>query len=251
MKTLGISTLIAVSALATNPAVGQTRPATKPTAASTSKTVAAKPAAAKPSPAAAKPAVVAPAAEPAAQATPETTAKAAAPAKTQATGAHTFGKGSMAANLGIGFGLGYGYSLFSGIRSTPALSLSVERGIIDNLGPGVIGVGGMIGYKAYSWKSGDYKGSWKNFLVSARGAYHYNVFDIPKLDTYAGISLGVRVESYSDNYLDREYTREYGGSYVTSGFFLGGRYMFTDNLGAFGEAGYDMSYLKLGLTARF
>ncbi|UYZ57791.1 hypothetical protein [Hymenobacter latericus] len=257
MKTLGISTLIAVSALVTNTAVGQTRPASKP-AATASKSVAAKPATtAKAAPAAtkataAKPAAVAPATEPAAQAAPETAAKpAAATTISQAATAHEFGKGSMAANLGVGFGLGYGYSLFSGIRSTPALSLSVERGIIDNLGPGVIGVGGMIGYKAYSWKSGDYKGSWKNFLVSARGAYHYNVFDVPKLDTYAGISLGVRVESYSDNYLDREYTRQYGGSYVTSGFFVGGRYMFSDNLGAFGEAGYDMSYLKLGLTARF
>ncbi|KUG08228.1 hypothetical protein [Solirubrum puertoriconensis] len=256
MKTLGISTLIAVSALVTNTAVGQTRPASKPASATASKAVAAKPAAAtKATPAAAKPAAkpaaVAPAAEPAVQAAPEATAKSATITKAQGAAAHEFGKGSMAANLGVGFGLGYGYSLFTGVRSTPALSLSVERGIIDNLGPGVIGVGGMIGYKAYSWKSGDYKGSWKNFLVSARGAYHYNVFDIPKLDTYAGISLGVRVESYSDNYLDREYTREYGGSYVTSGFFLGGRYMFNDNLGAFGEAGYDMSYLKLGLTARF
>ncbi|RAK68379.1 hypothetical protein DLM85_10180 [Hymenobacter edaphi] len=166
-----------------------------------------------------------------------------------AAGNHDFGVGSTAANLGVGFGLGYGYGLFSGVRATPALSVSVERGILDNVGPGVIGIGGLVGYKSYSWNSGGYKASWKNFIVAARGTYHYNILENPKLDTYAGLSLGVRVESYSTNY--DIYNNNYGGVALMSGVFLGGRYMLTDNLGAFGELGYDMSYLKLGLTARF
>lgn len=155
----------------------------------------------------------------------------------------------MAANLGVGLGIGYGYGILGGIHSTPALSLSVERGIIDNVGPGVISVGGLVGFKRYSWDYSGYRSSWNNFFVAARGAYHYNILENPKVDTYAGLSLGVRVESYTTNY--DLYRNNYGGLSITSGIFIGGRYMFTDNLGAFGEVGYDMSYLKLGLTARF
>ncbi|OON66727.1 hypothetical protein [Hymenobacter sp. CRA2] len=268
MKTLGLSALVALVATATAaPATAQTRPASpvagrtasaKPAATAT-KTTAAKPAAtaAKPATTATKPAAVAPkpAAEPeAAPVAPKATtepAKKAAPKASTARGTE-FGKGSTAANLGVGFGLGYGYGILGGnVRSTPALSLSVERGITDNVGPGVISIGGLVGYKSYGWKSGSYKSSWKNFIVSARGAYHYNILNNPKVDTYAGLSLGVRVESYSDNWSDSQYSNSYGGAALTSGIFLGGRYMFSDNLGAFGELGYDMSYLKLGLTARF
>ena len=38
---------------------------------------------------------------------------------------------------------------------------------------------------------------------------------------------------------------------IEGGIFLGGRYLFTDKIGAFAELGYDMSYLKLGLTGKF
>jgi hypothetical protein len=259
MKTLSLSALLTFSTLAAAPAMAQTKPVAKPAAAKSTTTAAkpattaAKPAASKAPAAATKPT---PAAQPAAAveeapAAPAKTTAAKAPAKSapKAASGNEFGKGSTAANLGVGFGLGYGYGIFSGVRSTPALSLSVERGIIDDIGPGVISVGGLVGYKSYSWKSGSYKSSWKNFIVSARGAYHYNILDNPKVDTYAGLSLGVRVESYSSNYYD--YDNSYGGATLTSGIFIGGRYMLTDNIGAFGELGYDMSYLKLGLTARF
>ncbi|MCC3159965.1 hypothetical protein LJ737_22195 [Hymenobacter sp. 15J16-1T3B] len=263
MKTFRLAILLAMSTLASVAASAQSRPASSTATRSTTTkpaSAAAKPAsttaktAAKPATAAAKPAATpAPAPAPAPEEAPAktTTAKtpAKAPAKSAATNGHDFGVGSTAANLGVGFGLGYGYGLFTGIHATPALSVSVERGIVDNIGPGVIGVGGIVGYKGYSWKSGTYKASWKNFIVAARGTYHYNILENPKLDTYAGLTLGVRIESYSTNY--DVYSSNYGGVALTSGVFVGARYMLTDNLGAFGELGYDMSLLKLGLTARF
>ena len=140
------------------------------------------------------------------------------------------------------------------MKSAPAISLSVEKGIIDDVGPGVISVGGLIGYKrsTYGWNFlGDkYESSWNNIIVAARGAYHYNFTEDPKLDTYAGISLGARIESYSSNF-SGTISESYGGAYLTSGIFLGGRYYFSDNIGAFAELGYDVSYLKLGLSAKF
>jgi hypothetical protein len=161
-----------------------------------------------------------------------------------------FGKGSMAVNLGIGLGLGYGYL---GNANLPALNLSVERGIIDNIGPGTISVGGLVGYKAYryNYPGTDYKATWTDIYVAARGLYHYNLTENPKVDTYAGISLGLRLESWKDTYYGDDYNSSYGGAYAHSGIFVGGRYYFSDKVGAFAEAGYDMSYLKLGLTAKF
>jgi hypothetical protein len=159
------------------------------------------------------------------------------------------------ANLGVGLGLGYsGY--YGTLKSTPAMSLSVEKGIIEGVGPGTIGVGGLVGYKSYHYNygSGNYKATWTNLLVSVRGTYHYNILENPKLDTYGGISIGVRVQKWKDTYFDNTpYLKDYASStsYVTSGIFVGARYFLTDNIGAFTEVGYDMNYLKLGLTAKF
>ena len=160
-----------------------------------------------------------------------------------------FGVGTSTLNVGVGFGLGYGYgSLGGNASSTPALSVSYLRGLTQ-AGPGVVSVGGLVGYKSYGWESAGAKATWRNLYVGARGAYHYN-FGNPRLDTYAGLGLGLRVVSYSDNY-DAQATASASGSQAELSGFLGARYFFSDKLGAFSELGYDMSYLKVGLSARF
>ena len=261
MKTYFTSAVL-FCALTSAPALAQTKTAARPTStakSTTAKAITAKPATKPVAKPAAKPSAPAPASKPVAtmpaapvEEAPRTTTPApeVAVAKKAPTTGQLFVKGSKAVNLGVGLGLGYGYSL-GGLRSTPAMSASFEYGIADNVGPGTIGVGGLVGYKSYGWKSGGYKGTWSNIIVSARGTYHYNVFEDPKLDTYAGISLGIRHERYSDNAGTDIYYSKTSASYLTSGIFVGGRYYFSDKLGAFGEVGYDMSYLKLGLTARF
>lgn len=171
--------------------------------------------------------------------------------------APSFAKGTIGVNLGLGLGIGYGYGYgFGGsTQSSPAISLSVEKGIVEGIGPGVISVGGLIGYKSYSYKwdmlGDDYKATWNNIYIAARGAYHYNFTDNPKVDTYAGVSLAARIMKYSDNYTDSSISDYNSDTSLDAGIFLGGRYLFTDKLGAFAELGYDMSYLKLGLTSKF
>ncbi|GAA4382536.1 hypothetical protein [Hymenobacter koreensis] len=263
MKTLTFSALLLLPALAAAPAVAQTRTAAKPAAAPVKTTTATKPATTtKATTAAAKPAAPAKSATQAAPAeatpaeAPAAATKSAPKAASQTSSAtNNFVKGSTAINLGVGLGLGYGYYGGS-LKATPAMSLSVERGFIEGLGPGTIGIGALIGYKGYSYDYGgsQYKAKWTNLLVSARGTYHYNILENPKLDTYAGISVGVRMQTWKDTYYDNTPgLKDYSSSsaYVTSGFFIGGRYFFTDNIGAFSEIGYDMNYLKLGLTAKF
>lgn len=167
--------------------------------------------------------------------------------------APSFNKGTVAINVGLGLGIGYGYgfNLGGSSSSSPALSLSLEKGIVEGIGPGVISVGGLLGYKSQSYEWSNYKAKWTNIYVGARGAYHYNFTANPKIDTYAGLSLAARIENYSNNFDDDALKDSYGGADLEVGIYAGGRYLLTNKLGVFTEIGYDMSYLKLGVTAKF
>ena len=215
------------------------KPAPRPVARPTAKTPpTAKPAARPAAPAAA--AVVAPALVALAP------AKQAAPAVPGRSANGQFGAGSNTLNLGIGFGLGYGSLLGGATTATPALSVSYMRGLLP-AGPGTISVGGLAGYQSVGWESNGDKATWRNIYLGGRGAYHYN-FGHPKLDTYAGLGLGVRVISYATNF-DASATARSSQAELSG--FVGARYFFSNKLGAFSELGYDMSYLKVGLSARF
>lgn len=157
-----------------------------------------------------------------------------------------FEVGTNAVNLGIGFGTSYAY-LGSSVSSTPAFSASFERGVVE-LGPGVIGLGVLAGYQGTSADYFGFKQKSTDVVVAVRGAFHYPVSD--KFDAYAGIGIGYRSISYSfDGAGIGSTTANYGG--VFSAGFLGGRYFFTDAIGAFAELGYDQTFLKIGLTAKF
>ena len=116
-------------------------------------------------------------------------------------------------------------------------------------------MGGLIGYQGfhYNYPSSSYQATFDHFVALARGSYHYN-FDLdPRLDTYGGISLGLRYVRYRDTYLEQvpNSDQSFGGVGLAAGLFVGARYYFTDVIGAFGELGYDMTYLKFGVTAKF
>ena len=151
-------------------------------------------------------------------------------------------KGQIDVNLGVGllptfFG--------SGVESTlPPIGLSVDYGVTDN-----ISVGGYAAYASANFGSG-FGSDWKyNYtIIGVRGAYHFNVNN-DRFDPYGGALLGYNIISV-----------DYGDSGITSGgaasaaafsVFLGGRYRFTDNIGAFAELGYGISILQLGLNLKF
>jgi opacity protein-like surface antigen len=162
--------------------------------------------------------------------------------------------------VGYGLGLGYGKLLsayegyngysFSGFGP---IALSYERGITDNFGLGV-----QLGYSSYGGKwlqtGYNYEYRYSTLSVMARGAYHFDVRN-RNFDPYVGIGLG-----YSKFSVD--YTSDIPGfnsanssisvgSPLTYQFFVGGRYMFNDNFGVYGEAGYGLSLLNVGLTLGF
>lgn len=156
-----------------------------------------------------------------------------------------FRKGSKVLNLGLGLSV-YNYANSSFF---PALSASVDVGFKEGLGPGTLGLGGMVGYWQSSYNLGSsYKSTWRNIMVAARGTYHFDALNTEKYDVYVGALAGLRSYSFNanDTFLDLN------ESYIRPaiGFFGGGRYHFSKGFGVFGEAGYGMSWLTVGAALK-
>jgi hypothetical protein len=158
------------------------------------------------------------------------------------TFAQEFSKGDKVVNLGVGLGTYLGYTGYSN-KVTP-ISGSFEYGLFDNLFDehSAIGVGGYLAYTSWGSKSSN---NWtvSDFILGARGTFHYQF--VEKLDTYAGLMFGYDVVSYSNA------SAELAGSGVASSFFAGARYHFTRNLAVFGELGYGIAALELGISIKF
>jgi len=148
---------------------------------------------------------------------------------------NTFSKGDKVVNLGVGLG-----STFSHGSSIP-ISGSLEVGIKDQLfdEKSSLGIGGFAGFASEKWL--DVR--WTYILVGVRGALHYQL--VNKLDTYAGLMVGYNIASVSSDYVGASA----GG--FTVPFFIGGRYYFSNNIGAFAELGYGIAYLNLGVSFKF
>ncbi len=163
-------------------------------------------------------------------------------------------KGDLLINPGISLlGYGYGYGFGGSYSGLPALSASIEYNVTDN-----IGVGGYGGFVSRSYKYAGFKDRWSNIGFGARGIFHASEvlndalganINSEKLDIYGGLSLGYELYtwSYDDNSI-------YRGSGASSGAFvlggiLGTRYMFSPNLGVYGELGRGaFGAITLGVT---
>lgn len=161
--------------------------------------------------------------------------------------AQPFQKGTTTANVGIGLGTALG-----GLgKARPAISVSVDHGFWEIGGPGVISLGGYIGNTGYKYTDLGYTAKWNYIVVGARGAYHYNGFtDVPNLDIYGGAMLAYNIVKYKTEGGGADLSDNYGSGVGFSGF-LGGRWFFTDNIGAYAELGYGVSVLAVGATFKF
>lgn len=163
------------------------------------------------------------------------------------TQAQQFRQGTTVANLGIGLGTSLG-----GLgKVRPAISLSIDRGVWDVGGPGVVSLGGYVGNTGYKYTDLGYTAKWNYTIIGLRGAYHYNGFsNIPDLDVYGGAMLGYNIARYSSDTNDDLLANSYGSGIGLSGF-IGGRWFFTEKLGVHAELGYGVSILAIGLTYKF
>ncbi len=168
-----------------------------------------------------------------------------------------FDKGSKTLGIFMGIGRNYDYSYYSDIDQIPAFGLIYDQGIVGNAGPGTVGIGGMLAYKGASYKyaNGKYKATWSNYILAVRGTYHLTILKDKnnKFDPYAGVMFGLRINSYRDTYYNNLGYNPYSYGSVTpvSGFFVGAKYNFAKNIGAFTELGYDISFFRIGLNFNF
>jgi hypothetical protein len=164
--------------------------------------------------------------------------------------AQTFKNGDI--NINAGIGLGYTYGLYSGASSWPMLYVSGEKGFkeIDNVG--VISLGALLAFKhiSFSGTGTDQSWSWNDFYVGARGALHLASIKVDKLDLYGGASLGLRFYSYPTYVFNLEGGTIENQTHTTVffGLFAGGKYYLTDGIALFGELGWDVAWIKIGVT---
>ena len=162
-------------------------------------------------------------------------------------------KGEKVLNLGIGLGstlyTGSGYT-----SSVPPISASFEVGVKDDvLDVGSIGVGGYLGYASSKWEYTYFGGNWgykyTNFILGARGSFHYPLVD--KLDTYTGLMLGFNVVSAKEfGDIDPLYNYSASSSGLIWSWYAGGRYYFSEKFAAMAEIGYGIAWLNLGVALK-
>jgi hypothetical protein len=149
--------------------------------------------------------------------------------------AQEYEQGATVAHLGVGLGGGFGLPI----------SVSADYGWKEK-----ISLGGIVGFSTTNEDLGFFKVNYTYIFVAARAAYHFDL-GVDKLDPYAGALLGYNVASVGFEPDPGPPFNDISAGGVVYGGFLGARYGLTDKIGAFGEVGYGMGSITLGLTYKF
>jgi hypothetical protein len=160
------------------------------------------------------------------------------------------GSNTITLSLGVGDGEGayddYNYDSRVGL---PAFAVIYDYGLVGDVGPGTIGLGGIIAGKT-SWdnNNGD-KATWSSFEVAVRADYHLTILKDRnnKFDPYAGIAIGGRFNHFHED--NNDYTNN--SSSVIVAPFIGAKYNFKPHFGVFAEVSTDISILRGGVAFNF
>jgi hypothetical protein len=163
-----------------------------------------------------------------------------------AFGQGNFQLGSNVIGVGLGFGTSYGYD-YSGRSESPAISVQYEKGMWEVGGPGVISLGGYLGYKSVSAHDFAYDISASTTILGCRSAYHFNGIESDKFDVYGGLMLGLRFRNSSSEYS----AFDYSDTDLILTLFVGGRYYFNSSWAGFVELGNGIGVLNIGAAYKF
>jgi hypothetical protein len=148
-------------------------------------------------------------------------------------------------NVLVGVGLGFGHT-YAGIAGI-GVGANMEYSIMEE-----IGVGGYIGFSrvryGYGYAASSYDYDYNFFDIGVRGSFHFrNLLRLrnKQFDPYAGVYAGYLASSYSGT---SPYYADPYRSRVRPGAFVGARYYFKDRLAVYGEFGYNVWLLNVGLT---
>lgn len=159
-----------------------------------------------------------------------------------------------ALNLGLGLGSVY----YTGLATAPipSFNISFETGVYEIPDVGVITAGGYGDFHRTwtneNWLGTEYRYTYTNIVLAARGAFHLSMLNTDKFDVYGGILTGVRLQTYKSKYHeDNNIDYDTNDAYFIHDAFVGGRIMMSNNFAFFAEAGYGVSFLKAGITLKF
>ena len=158
-----------------------------------------------------------------------------------------FTEGDMVINAGVGIGTyinndnnDYTFSMI-----VPPITGSFEYGLFkmfdDHAGIGIGGYAGCVVFKGKDRLNLGNNFNLADIIIGPRVLFHYQFVD--NLDTYAGGMIGWDVKNSQASNVP--------GSRPCFALFVGARYYITSNIGFFGELGYGVSPLQLGLCYKF
>jgi hypothetical protein len=152
----------------------------------------------------------------------------------------------------VSAGIGLGSSLANYTYGSQGIGLSAtyDRGIWE-AGPGVISLGAYIGYKSFTYSGPGYDYKWNYTIIGARGAWHFTGLNVDNLDLYGGLMLSFDNLSTSFSNDNPNYAPGSYASTIELSPFVGARYYFANNLGVYGELGFGVSILDIGLSYKF
>jgi hypothetical protein len=167
-----------------------------------------------------------------------------------------FDEGSNTITLSLGVGDGEGAYDYYGDDShvgVPAFAVIYDHGLVGDVGPGTIGIGGIVAGKT-SWDNyNGGKATWSSFEVAARADYHLTILKDRnnKFDPYAGITVGGRFNHFHNKADDGSYNDNTNTSSVIFAPFIGAKYNFKPGFGVFAEASVDISIIRGGVAFNF
>ncbi|MDR2449973.1 MAG: hypothetical protein LBD52_08465 [Prevotellaceae bacterium] len=142
--------------------------------------------------------------------------------------------------LNAGMGFGQIYDVDGSLPSGFAFKLALQRGFWE-AGPGVIALGLETGMVFNSTTIGAYTARFTKFNIAPRAGWHCG-WDVPGLDTYAGVAMGIGFLSQTD--VDTR-LRFHGSAYI------GGSYFFNEHFGVNLETGFGTTFIQVGVAYKF
>jgi len=138
----------------------------------------------------------------------------------------------------------------SGVGSTLTYGLDYERAITQpgEVGPGMIGLGGLFDYYHYSEDFGGFGGGWTYIDLGVSGMYHF-VLDNKKWDPFLGLVLGYEIASWSWTGVSG-YTSPTAGGFTLGGS-AGVRYFLSDQWALQARVGFGFYLFAVGVDYKF
>jgi len=135
------------------------------------------------------------------------------------------------------------YSLGYSLGPGHGISFAMDK-LISEEGNGLFGFGLIFNARSQQLRNGN-----QVYAVGAgKITYHPHLFDLPRLDLYGHLALGIGYEEVSNHNRYTGPRQEIQRTYTAWGLAIGARYRIFDRFGIYAEGGYGIGYLNTGIT---